>query len=52
MAAVERIIITASGVPSATGRWKSLRCATLDKRRGHPNLDMGQRITIAVQSNV
>ncbi len=46
MAAVERIIITASGGAFRDWPLKELADATLDQASSHPNWDMGQRITI------
>lgn len=46
MAAVERIIITASGGAFRDWPIKDLAHATLDQASSHPNWDMGQRITI------
>ncbi|WP_299864442.1 1-deoxy-D-xylulose-5-phosphate reductoisomerase [uncultured Roseobacter sp.] len=46
MAAVERIIITASGGAFRDWPIEDLANATLDQASSHPNWDMGQRITI------
>ena len=46
MAAVERIIITASGGAFRDWPIEQLVHATLDQASNHPNWDMGQRITI------
>lgn len=46
MAAVERVIITASGGAFRDWPIKDLPNATLDQASAHPNWDMGQRITI------
>mgnify|MGYP003143638993 FL=1 len=46
MAAVERIIITASGGAFRDWPLEDLADATLDQASSHPNWDMGQRITI------
>ena len=46
MAAVERIIITASGGAFRDWPLESLASATLAEASSHPNWDMGQRITI------
>jgi 1-deoxy-D-xylulose-5-phosphate reductoisomerase len=46
MAAVERIIITASGGAFRDWPLADLAEATLDQASSHPNWDMGQRITI------
>ena len=46
MAAVERIIITASGGDFRDWPLEDLPNATLDQASSHPNWDMGQRITI------
>ncbi len=46
IAAVERIIITASGGAFRDWPLEKLRHATLDQASSHPNWDMGQRITI------
>ncbi len=46
MAAVERIIITASGGPFRDWPLERLAGATLEQASTHPNWDMGQRITI------
>lgn len=46
MAAVERIIITASGGAFRDWPLERLAEATLDQASSHPNWDMGQRITI------
>ncbi len=46
MAAVERIIITASGGPFRDWPVEKLAQATLEQATTHPNWDMGQRITI------
>jgi len=46
MAAVERVIITASGGAFRDWPLEDLRNATLDQASNHPNWDMGQRITI------
>ncbi|WP_114285124.1 1-deoxy-D-xylulose-5-phosphate reductoisomerase [Candidatus Halocynthiibacter alkanivorans] len=46
IAAVERIIITASGGPFRDWPLEKLRSATLDMACTHPNWDMGKRITI------
>ncbi|MBQ0806172.1 MULTISPECIES: 1-deoxy-D-xylulose-5-phosphate reductoisomerase [unclassified Sulfitobacter] len=46
MAAVERIIITASGGAFRDWPLEKLADATLDQASSHPNWDMGQRITI------
>jgi 1-deoxy-D-xylulose-5-phosphate reductoisomerase len=46
IAAVERIIITASGGPFRDWPMEKLRSATLEMACTHPNWDMGQRITI------
>ncbi|WP_299783431.1 1-deoxy-D-xylulose-5-phosphate reductoisomerase [uncultured Roseobacter sp.] len=46
MAAVERIIITASGGAFRDWPMEDLANATLDQASSHPNWDMGQRITI------
>ena len=46
MAAVERIIITASGGPFRDWPLERLERATLAEASTHPNWDMGQRITI------
>ncbi|KIN60914.1 1-deoxy-D-xylulose 5-phosphate reductoisomerase [Sulfitobacter noctilucae] len=46
MAAVERIIITASGGAFRDWPLEDLAGATLDQASSHPNWDMGQRITI------
>ena len=46
MAAVERVIITASGGAFRDWPLKDLANATLDQASNHPNWDMGQRITI------
>lgn len=47
MAAAERIAITASGGAFRDWPLDRLRCATPAEASGHPNWDMGQRITIA-----
>jgi len=46
MAAVERIIITASGGAFRDWPIADLAGATLDQASSHPNWDMGQRITV------
>ena len=46
IAAVERIIITASGGAFRDWPLKDLKNATLAQASSHPNWDMGQRITI------
>ena len=46
IAAVERIIITASGGAFRDWPLDKLASATLDQASNHPNWDMGQRITI------
>jgi 1-deoxy-D-xylulose-5-phosphate reductoisomerase len=46
IAAVERIIITASGGAFRDWPLANLETATLDEASSHPNWDMGQRITI------
>lgn len=46
IAAVERIIITASGGAFRDWPLEKLSEATLDQASSHPNWDMGQRITI------
>ncbi|MBW4708770.1 1-deoxy-D-xylulose-5-phosphate reductoisomerase [Roseobacter sp. YSTF-M11] len=46
MAAVERVIITASGGAFRDWPLEDLGKATLDEASSHPNWDMGQRITI------
>jgi len=46
MAAVERIIITASGGAFRDWPLENLATATLKQAQSHPNWDMGQRITI------
>ncbi|THD74931.1 1-deoxy-D-xylulose-5-phosphate reductoisomerase [Thalassobius vesicularis] len=46
MAAVERIIITASGGAFRDWPMEKLASATLEQASSHPNWDMGQRITI------
>ncbi len=46
MAAVERIIITASGGAFRDWPLEDLAEATLEQASNHPNWDMGQRITI------
>jgi len=46
MAAVERVIITASGGAFRDWPLEDLAHATLDQASSHPNWDMGQRITI------
>ncbi|THH38386.1 1-deoxy-D-xylulose-5-phosphate reductoisomerase [Aliishimia ponticola] len=46
MAAVERIIITASGGAFRDWPLEKLAHATLEQASAHPNWDMGQRITI------
>ena len=46
MAAVERVIITASGGPFRDWTKAQLAQATLAQAQKHPNWDMGQRITI------
>ena len=46
MAAVERVIITASGGAFRDGPLEKLAKATLAEASSHPNWDMGQRITI------
>ncbi|MGC1505689.1 MAG: 1-deoxy-D-xylulose-5-phosphate reductoisomerase [Sulfitobacter sp.] len=46
IAAVERIIITASGGAFRDWPLEKLAMATLDQASSHPNWDMGQRITI------
>ncbi len=46
MAAVERIIITASGGAFRDWPLEALESATLAEASSHPNWDMGQRITI------
>jgi 1-deoxy-D-xylulose-5-phosphate reductoisomerase len=46
IAAVERIIITASGGAFRDWPLAALRSATLAEASSHPNWDMGQRITI------
>jgi 1-deoxy-D-xylulose-5-phosphate reductoisomerase len=46
IAAVERIIITASGGAFRDWPLRELAKATLDQASSHPNWDMGQRITI------
>jgi 1-deoxy-D-xylulose-5-phosphate reductoisomerase len=46
MAAVERIIITASGGALRDWPLEKLADATLEQALAHPNWDMGQRITI------
>jgi len=45
-AAVERVIITASGGAFRDWPIEKLASATLDEASSHPNWDMGQRITI------
>lgn len=46
IAAVERVIITASGGPFRGWTPAQLARATLEQASAHPNWDMGQRITI------
>lgn len=46
IAAVERIIITASGGAFRDWPMEKLATATLEQASSHPNWDMGQRITI------
>ncbi|MEM9523783.1 MAG: 1-deoxy-D-xylulose-5-phosphate reductoisomerase [Pseudomonadota bacterium] len=46
IAAVERIVITASGGPFRTWSREALANATLDQASVHPNWNMGRRITI------
>lgn len=46
IAAVERIIITASGGAFRDWPMEKLASATLEQASSHPNWDMGQRITI------
>jgi len=46
IAAVERIIITASGGAFRDWPLDKLKAATLEQASSHPNWDMGQRITI------
>lgn len=46
MAAVERIVITASGGALRDWPLERLRHATLEEASSHPNWNMGQRITI------
>ena len=46
MAAVERVIITASGGAFRDWPVEKLKTATLEQASQHPNWDMGQRITI------
>lgn len=46
MAAIERVIITASGGAFRDWPLEDLPHATLDQASNHPNWDMGQRITI------
>jgi len=46
MAAVERIVITASGGAFRDWPVEKLKMATLAEASAHPNWDMGQRITI------
>ena len=46
MAAVERVIITASGGAFRDWPIEDLKNATLDQASSHPNWNMGQRITI------
>jgi len=46
MAAVERVIITASGGAFRDWPLERLRSATVEQASSHPNWDMGQRITI------
>jgi len=46
MAAVERVIITASGGAFRDWPIEKLKTATLAEASSHPNWDMGQRITI------
>lgn len=46
IAAVERVIITASGGAFRDWPMEKLAQATLDQASSHPNWDMGQRITI------
>ncbi|MCI2393709.1 1-deoxy-D-xylulose-5-phosphate reductoisomerase [Aliiroseovarius sediminis] len=46
LAAVERVIITASGGAFRDWPIEDLASATLDQASAHPNWDMGQRITI------
>jgi 1-deoxy-D-xylulose-5-phosphate reductoisomerase len=46
MAAVERIVITASGGAFRDWPLEQLASATLEQASSHPNWDMGQRITI------
>lgn len=46
MAAVERIIITASGGAFRDWSLDDLKTATLAQASAHPNWDMGQRITV------
>ncbi len=46
MAAIERVIITASGGAFRDWPLEDLANATLDQASNHPNWDMGQRITI------
>ncbi|MEJ6401800.1 1-deoxy-D-xylulose-5-phosphate reductoisomerase [Yoonia sp. 2307UL14-13] len=46
MAAVERVIITASGGAFRDWPVEKLATATLEQASSHPNWDMGQRITI------
>ncbi len=46
LAAVERVIITASGGPFRTWTPEQLRRATLAQAQVHPSWSMGQRITI------
>ena len=46
MAAVERVVITASGGAFRDWPIEDLKNATLDQASSHPNWNMGQRITI------
>jgi len=46
MAAIERVIITASGGAFRDWSLGQMRAATLEQASSHPNWDMGQRITI------
>jgi 1-deoxy-D-xylulose-5-phosphate reductoisomerase len=46
IAAVERVIITASGGAFRDWPLERLRSATVEQASSHPNWDMGQRITI------
>ena len=46
MAAVERIVVTASGGAFRDWPMEKLAQATLEEASSHPNWDMGQRITI------